>query len=114
MQTDIQYWCDFLPTFNGKCLFLAKHNVLVETDACPMAARAVCEGDGLYYNFGCESPALASMHINHKETWTVYLAAERWVPHWANRHVIVSSDNQALVGIINKGSTGNPFVMQAL
>ena len=28
--------------------------------------------------------------------------------------MIVSSDNQAAVGIINKGSTGNPFIMQAL
>ena len=54
------------------------------------------------------------MHINHKETWAVYLAAERWAPCWANRHVIVPSDNHAALGIINKGSTGSPIIMQAL
>ena len=32
-----------------------------------------------------------------------------WAEHWANRHVIVPSDNQTAVGIINKGSTGNPY-----
>ena len=86
----------------------------METDASPIAAGAVCEGDWLHYNFGCGSPALSAMHINHKKTWAVYLVAEHWAPCWANRHVIVSSDNQAAVGIINKGSTGNPFIMQAL
>ena len=111
---DIQWWCDFLLTFNGKRLFLNQKWVWVETDACPVAAGVVCEGDWLYYNFGCESPALSAMHINHKETWAVYLAAEHWAPCWANRHVIVSSDNQAAVGIINKGSTGSPIIMQAL
>ena len=89
---DIQWCCDFLLTFNGKCLFLNQKWVWVETDACPIAAGAVCEGDWLYYNFGCGSPALSAMHINHKETWAVYLVAEHWAPCWANQHVIVSSD----------------------
>ena len=68
---DIQWWCDFLLTFNGKHLFLNQKCVWVEKDACPIAAGAVCEGNWLYYNFGCGSPALSAMHINHKKTWAV-------------------------------------------
>ena len=73
-----------------------------------MAAGAICGDDWLYYNFSCESRPLAALHINHKEALTVCLAAERWAPSWANRHVVAFSDNPAAVSIINKGSTGNP------
>ena len=111
---DIQWWCDFLQTFNGKHLFLSQNRVEVATDACPMAARAVFSGDWLYNNFGCESPTLSALHINHKEALAVCLAAERWAPAWANRQVFVFCDNQAAVGMINKGSTSSPLVMQAL
>ena len=44
----------------------------------------------------------------------ISLAAGRWAPAWANKQVFVSCDNQTAVGMINKGSTGSPLVMQAL
>ena len=76
-------------------------------------AGPVFSGDWLHYKFGCESPTLSALHINHKEALAVCLAAERWTPAWANKQVLVSCDNQAAVGMINKGSTGSPLVMQA-
>ena len=54
---------------------------------------------------------LSALHINHKETLAVVLAAERWAPQWVNRHVIIHSDSQAAVTIINKGSTCNSLIM---
>ena len=111
---DIQWWCDFLQTYDGKRLFLSQQQVEVATDACPMAAGAVSSGDWLYYNFGCESSTLSALHINHKEALAFCLAEERWAPAWENKQVLVSCDIQAAVGMINKGSTGSPLVMQAL
>ena len=42
------------------------------------------------------------------------MAAEKWASRWANKHVIIQSDSQAAVGIINQGSTRNGFVMSWL
>ena len=86
----------------------------VQTDACHQAAGAFFEGDWLYHNFACDSPSLAALHINHKETAAVYLAAERWAPQWATQHIVVASDNPATVAIINKGSTPNWLTMGLL
>ena len=54
------------------------------------------------------------MHINFKEALSVLLAAWRWGDTWMGKEVIVFSDNQAAVGMINKGSTANPNMMDAL
>ena len=77
---DIQWWCGFLKTFNGKQLFLSSTAVEVATDACPQAAGAFFKGDWLYFNFGCETPSWSALHINHKEALAIYLAAEHWAP----------------------------------
>ena len=111
---DIQWWDTFLATFNGRQLFLQPVSAQVQTDACHQAAGAFFEGDWLYHNFACDSPSLAALHINHKETTAVYLAAEWWAPQWANQHIVVASDNQATVAIINKGSTPNRLTMGLL
>ena len=111
---DIQWWCDFLRVFNSRQLFLSTQRAEVRADACPQAAGAFFEGDWPYHNFGCDSPTLSALHINQKETIAVCLAAEDWSSQWANKQVVVHSDNQAAVGMINKGSTGNSIVMEAL
>ena len=51
------------------------------------------------------------MHINHKETAAVVLAARRWAPEWEGKKVIVYIDNQAAKQIINKGTTADPGMM---
>ena len=109
---DLTWWIKFLSVFNGRHLFLDSKPVLdVQTDACYDAAGAYFAGDWSYFHFGSESPVLSALHINHKETLAVVLAAERWAPQWVNRHVIIHSDSQAAVAIINKGSTCNSLIM---
>ena len=65
-----------------------------------------------------ESPSLSALHINNKEVMAMVMAmvvtVERCAPLWANKHVILQSDNQAAVGIINKGSCKNPAIMEFL
>ena len=41
-------------------------------------------------------------------------AVSHRAPHWSNRRVVLYSDNQAAVGIINKGTCCDPVVMAAL
>lgn len=84
------------------------------TDACSLAAGGYFRGDWFYFNFALDSPAWAHLHINHKETLAIILAAKRWAPQWAHHRVIIHSDNQAAVQIINKGTTGNALIMEEL
>ena len=44
----------------------------------------------------------------------IMLAARRWAPWWANHRVIIHSDNQAAVQIINKGTTASELIMDEL
>ena len=112
---DLHWWVQFLAVFNGRQLVLDSTPVVdVQTDACFEAAGAYFSGDWVYLNFGMESPVLSDLHIIHKEVLAVVVAAERWASRWANKHVIIKSDSQAAVGIINKGSTCNGFVMSWL
>ena len=82
----------------------------VQTNACFEAAGAYFSGDWVYLNFGKESLVLSDLHIDHNAV----LDVERWASRWAKKHVIIQSDSQAAVGIINKGSICNGFVMSWL
>ena len=54
---------------------------------------------------------MSALHINHKETLTVVMAAEGWAPGLTGWHIIIHCDSQGTVAIINKGSTRNSLVM---
>lgn len=112
---DINWWVNFLKVFNGTRLFLNRTPTIdAVTDACPLAAGGYFRGDWFYHHFELDSPTWASLHINHKETLAIILAAKRWASLWANQHVIIHSDNQAAVYIINKGTTANELIMGQL
>ena len=42
------------------------------------------------------------------------MAARRWAHIWKNKHVVVYSDNSAIVAMINKGSSKNSTAMSWL
>lgn len=69
--------------------------------------------DWFYFNFSLYHPACSCLHINHKETLAIILAATRWGHLWANHRVIIYSD-KTRVQIINKGTTNNKIIMQEL
>ena len=53
-------------------------------------------GGWLYHNFALDTPDLALLHINYKEVLAQVFAVFRWAPCWANQHVIIHSDNEAV------------------
>jgi len=112
---DIEWWVHFLKVFNGTRLFLdGLPTIDVATDACPIAAGGYFRGDWFYHNFELDSPRWQNLHINHKETLAIVLAAKRWCRLWSNQRVIIYSDNQAAVQMINKGTTASAIIMQEL
>ena len=54
------------------------------------------------------------LHIKFKEVLALEPAVRRWGHLWVNHKIIVHSDNQAVVAIINKGSCRHPLVMDSL
>ena len=44
----------------------------------------------------------------------IVLAAKRWHKRWANKHIVIHSDNKTAVNIINKGSTPDQTIMTEL
>ena len=112
---DMEWWNEFLVTFNGKCDFLDSRPITdLQTDACAYGLGAFFKGDWFYSNFLVDAQPLAHLHINFKEALCVVFAAQRWASSWRNKSVIVYCDNTAAVAMINKGSTRNPAMMKYL
>ena len=54
------------------------------------------------------------MHINLKELAAVVLAAQRWGHEWANKRVLVMSDNSTTVSCVNRGTSRSTLLMPYL
>ena len=110
---DIQWWQNFFDAFHGTAISasLSRETVTMETDSSSGGMGAVFQEYWLFVDWATEDPTLAAMHINHKETAAVVLAARRWAPRWEGKKVIVYIDNQAAKRIINKGTTADPGMM---
>ena len=65
-------------------------------------------------HFVSDSPVWDSLHINNKEALAIGLAAKWWNRLWSDPHIIIYSDNQAAVQMINKGMTAYNLIMQDL
>ena len=114
MFSDLQWWCDFLCTFNGVVPILEERAYTpVSIDACSTGAGGVY-GSQWYHVAWHDCPSVESLHINHLEVLALEPAARLFGAAWRDRQVTVYSDNQAAVAIINKGSTRNSHVMRSL
>ncbi|XP_069136902.1 uncharacterized protein [Argopecten irradians] len=112
---DLAWWHTFLQTFNGKSLLLEKRAVTsIYTDACDEGAGGHWGNDWFYTNWSADIPTSLHMHINEKEVLAVCLAAHYWAPAWANKRIIVFSDNMVTVSSINKCTSRNSTVMHFL
>lgn len=114
LRDDLSWWLEYMDPFNGLTPMCDTRPVSpVWTDACPVAAGAVFSGNYVYTPFNTWREA-ENLHINHKEALALETAAAHWAPRWTNRRVVVYCDNQAAVGILNKGSCRDPVVMASL
>lgn len=115
MRQDIAWWLQFMQIFNGKSALLDKQPITaVHADACTAGCGGVYGHDWFYCNWELDWPQVVAMHINYKELLAVVVAATRWAPLWHNRRIYIMSDNQAAVGMINRGTAKHPLAMQAL
>ena len=102
--------------FHGKEIStqIVRDLVVVESDSCSTGVGIVSGGDWAFLDWQADWPEMADQHINYKEAATVVLAAGRWGPHWEGKHVLFHVDNQAAVGMLNKGSTRDQLMMSLI
>ena len=115
IHADINWWLQFMSTFNGKSMLLDQQAVeSVFTDSCTFAAGGIYAGDWFYINWDLDWPLVSQLHINSKEILAAFLAVCRWAPCWRNKRIYLQSDNITAVAAINKGTSRNPFIMGCL
>lgn len=114
IKRDLAWWITFSRTFNGSVPMLDLRNHLsVSLDACSYGAGGFFGNQ--FYHLPWEAwEGTSDLHINFKEVLALEPALTLWGHQWANHRVHVHSDNQTAVAIINRGTSRDPRVMQAL
>lgn len=116
MRADMAWWLEFMACFNGitRMVEYDRPHAALSIDACPEAAGAHFQGDIVYTPWRQVWPEASGLHVNHLEVLALEPAAATWAPLWANRRVMVHSDNICAVHTINKGISKNSVVMASL
>lgn len=112
---DIQWWLQFLPVFNGKCLALNHapvHDVYV--DASGTGVGFIFANDWGYCGWRDIDRHVGQFHINEKEILSAVMAARRWAPLWANSRVLFHTDNITARAALRKGSAKSWRIMPYL
>ena len=102
---DIAWWINFMAVFKGRCLALQNaplHEVY--QDASNGGAGYVFDTDWGYTNWKNDLPSAALLHISDKKFFSAILAAQSWVPLWANSRVLFHTDNITARAALRKGS----------
>ncbi|PJE78159.1 hypothetical protein CI610_02909 [invertebrate metagenome] len=115
IRQDIDWWLQFMSTFNGKSFLLDKRPITdIHTDACVDGGGGCLGNDWFYANWQQDFPDIMPLHINEKEVFAVTLAVTRWAPLLRNRRILIHSDNMVTVNCINKGTSRNETIMHSL
>ena len=110
-------WLQFLPSWHGVYFWLfpgmsASPDLEVTSDASGSL------GFGAYFNgewfSGPWVSSQASHSITYKELFPIVIAAHVWGPHFATRHVLFRTDNEAVVYILNSRTSRIPVLMRLL
>ena len=116
-QLDLQWWLQFLSSWHGVYFWLfpgmsASPDLEVTSDASGSL------GFGAYFNgewfSGPWVSSQASHSIAYKELFPIVIAAHVWGPHFARRHVLFRTDNEAVVYILNSRTSRIPVLMRLL
>ena len=116
-KADLSWWRFGLTMFHGTAPFnsdIALPSFQFATDACLIGGGAMFEGDWFYVSWLMDFPSLGEKNINVLELKTVHVAAEKWGPKWAGKHILVRSDNSATVASLNKGTSRSVDMLEII
>ena len=114
---DLQAWSLFLAHFNGRSMMDQRRwhsspGLVLETDAAGGGGiGAIC---GRHWLHGTWPQWLCDVDISVKELIAIVVPIDVWSDAFANRCVLIRSDNSAVVAEINAQSSRSPMAMQWL
>ena len=110
----LQVWLLFLQQFNGKSLFLSDqwlpdHILHLFTDAAGSLGYGAVFGKQWFY--GGWPQSWSRENITLKEFYPIVAAVYAWGHCWENKKILIHTDNEALVSIINSNTAKEVKVM---
>jgi hypothetical protein len=113
--SDIGWWLKFMPSFNGRAAIITTSAVVaVYTDACMEAGAGHWGSNWFHTEWRSEWPQVSDCHINEKEVLAAATAVALWGHRWQDHTVYIFSDNTVTVSSINKSTSKNSKVMEAI
>ena len=115
-QRDIEWWLEFLPTWNVQSIILeqnwtASPDLELKTDASTVGYGALYK---THWFYGSWSEQFASDSIPWKELFTIYAACFVWGPTWRGKKVLLHTDNEAATFLWDRKSTKCSHLMQVV
>lgn len=112
-RADIQWWIDFLPTWNGVSYIQSEPTSSVAmqlyTDASNIGMGGFL-GDSW---FSCPWPTpWQGQHINVKELFAIVAATFLWGKEWKDKQILFFTDNLPITHVWLSGSSPNPQLMK--
>ena len=112
-RSDILWWHTFIDGWNGLSMMqsskLQDPDIILTSDASgSWGCGAYFASHWLQYPW---SPQTRDYHITIKELLPIVLAAAVWGKYWENKAILCRCDNEAVVHIVNTGTSRDPVAM---
>ena len=110
---DIQWWMDWLPTWNSSSIIpqiksILSSDLCLYTDASGMGLGAVFYNDWIQAGW---DEFHANLDVDVQELFAILAAAYTWGHKWKGQRIIFLTDNEPITCIWDKGSTPTPALM---
>ena len=116
IKEDIQLWITFLNQYNGTTFFIDRTPVSPQeinfyTDSCPQGYGGSFE---THYFYGQFPASWSKYNICVLELFPILLALKLFAQQVTNRHIIIHSDNIAVVEVLTHKTTKQPQMLTLL
>ena len=118
-RADIQWWCQFLPSWNGRAMFLdtawvSATDIQLYTDASGSKGfGAYFAGDWLRGDWQ-PTQCLPHRSIQWQELFAIFAAATTWAPRLCGKRLRFFCDNEAIVNAWQRKSAKHPQLADLL
>lgn len=114
-RADINWWTEFLPTWNGTAPFqdppVSAKSLCLFTDAAASLGFGAVFGSSW---FSCQWPRASEYHISFLELFAVVAAVFTWAERLQNKQIIIFTDNIAIVHVWKSGSCKDKSIMKLI
>ena len=101
---DVNWWIEFLPTFDGECILWMQQvktpDKVAASDASLIGMGAVCGKQYIKLTFPEE---LQGQNIAYLELLAIIIMVKTWIHEFKGKSVVFNCDNEAVVSVLNTG-----------